>query len=68
MLKITARPLLRFWQIVEAKSKTRGFWVRRRPLLSENEWLSVIALTGKALFVQTENDYISLFRLSVSGR
>ena len=34
MLKITARPLLRFWQIVEAKNKTMSFWVRRRPLLS----------------------------------
>ena len=34
MLKISARPLLHFWKIVKAKSKTMGFWIRRRPLLS----------------------------------
>ena len=36
--------------------------------LSDNKWLSLIALTGKAVFVRTENDNIRLFRLSVSGR
>ena len=34
----------------------------------ENKWLSLIALTGKAVFVRTENDYIRHFRLSISGR
>ena len=64
MLKITARSLLRFWQIVETKSKTMGSpTIYMYMYLSENKWLSLIALTGKAVFVWTENSYIRLFRL-----
>ena len=34
VLTVHSQVLLRFWQIVKAKSKTMDFWVRRRPLLS----------------------------------
>ena len=38
---------------VEAKLKTMGCWVRQSPLLSHSKWVSVIAFTGKAVFVRT---------------
>ena len=70
MLKITARPFFRFWQIVEAKSKTMDFWVRRRPLLSTYPKISgcLSSLILEKLFLSGQKTIISGFLDSISGR